>query len=608
MANPAISSGSKQQRTEHALRLARMGDLDGAADAFREAIAHDSRNLDLLFNLAIVEEQRGEIDEAALLLTSVLDRKPTFPSAAARLSRLLARFRIEDLAVLIPSGLRAAMKASGVAHQPVVDATFDWLCEFDPMLGDGIALITQGGADERGVARPFIVQQTADGLTAGLLLLCLRAGIVKRPGLERLLTGLRAAILLDCPPIRFADRGFFDVALALVAQGWHNDHTWAETADESGALAKLVIDRAALLAGDQEATRRFVCAALYRPLAEVVTPPLTAIEARRLKPRSLREAIEPQLAEAERQRVMAQAIPALRPLADTTSLKVAGQYETAPYPRWTSLQVSPEGAMKRGLAQYFPDDRLTFMDRPFDVLIAGCGTGQQALQAASAYGANARMLAIDLSRASLGYASDMAARNNLPSVSFLQADLLDAAALDRDFDVIECVGVLHHMADWRAGWRILLQRLKPTGLMYIGLYSAVARRELTRLRDEPGYPGPGCSADAARKYRRELLLRDDAAAGGNLKISRDFYALHAFRDLMLHESEAHVTIGEIASFLEQNKLAFAGFTVEPSVQQDFAAAFPGEARPGALGDWARFERDNPRTFDAMYRFWIERRT
>jgi hypothetical protein len=59
MAKASQAHGSKQDRAEAALRLAQIGDLDAAAAAFAEAMALDSRNLDLPFNLAIVEEQLG---------------------------------------------------------------------------------------------------------------------------------------------------------------------------------------------------------------------------------------------------------------------------------------------------------------------------------------------------------------------------------------------------------------------------------------------------------------------------------------------------------------------------------------------------------------------
>ncbi|MEQ1613106.1 MAG: methyltransferase domain-containing protein [Hyphomicrobiaceae bacterium] len=590
------------------MRLAKLGDLDAAVDAFVEAIALDRRNLDLQYNLSILQEQRGEIDQAAALLTEVLHRKPLHPQAASRLSRLLARYQIEDLRVLDAAGLKAALMADNIAHQPIVDCATKWLVANQPSIEASIDLIERGKGEERICGKAVIAERTAEFLKHEALLLCLRQGIIKHPGFERLLTGVRASLLLDCATARFDDRGLTGLALALIVQGWNNDHAWAETSTEIAALSALAIDRAALLAGDREATRRLICAALYRPLDEIIAPPLTADEARRLKPRSLRETIEPQVIATARQRAAGAAIPSLKSLIDTTSLKVAGQYEAAPYPRWHSLHISAPGALTHAIKERLPAGTHAWLDHPFEVLIAGCGTGQQALQSATGYGPTIHLTALDLSRASLGYASDMADRHQIANVSFVLGDILDAGLIERDFDIIECVGVLHHMADWRAGWRALLQRLKPTGLMYIGLYSAVSRQNLCALRAESTYPGPGCDTARARDYRRELLLRDDAVPGGDLKISRDFYSLNAFRDLVLHESEAHVTIEEIAEFLDANRLLFRGFTVEADVQAEFAAAYPGSGRPGTLANWAAFERSRPRLFDAMYRFWVERQS
>jgi SAM-dependent methyltransferase len=167
------------------------------------------------------------------------------------------------------------------------------------------------------------------------------------------------------------------------------------------------------------------------------------------------------------------------------------------------------------------------------------------------------------------------------------------------------VGVLHHMADPWAGWRALLRRLKPGGLMYIGLYSALSRRNLTSLRSDADYPGSGCSDAAARAFRAKLLERAAGAPGAELKISRNFYTLNEFRDLVLHENEHHMSLGDIATFLDENNLVFSGFTLEDEVVAEFIDNNP-KGWPGRLDDWARFEAENPRTFDAMYRFWCER--
>ena len=74
-------------------------------------------------------------------------------------------------------------------------------------------------------------------------------------------------------------------------------------------------------------------------------------------------------------------------------------------------------------------------------------------------------------------------------------------ALGRTFDLIESNGVLHHMADPWAGWRVLLSLLRPGGFMRIGLYSEIARWGVVAARAliaQQGYgatpPRSGASA------------------------------------------------------------------------------------------------------------------
>ena len=130
--------------------------------------------------------------------------------------------------------------------------------------------------------------------------------------------------------------------------------------------------------------------------------------------------------------------------------------------------------------------------------------------------------------------------------------------------------------------------------MFLGLYSAIARRSLAALRGDPAYPGPGCSGDALRAFRRALLDRPADQVGGDLRLSRDFYTPSNFRDLALNVGEHPLTLPEIARFLGHNALAFRGFQLERGVFDRFRERFPGEAWPGSLHRWAEFEEANPR--------------
>jgi len=603
MTAPIRRPAAKQDWVALATRAFRSGDLKGARAAYIEALRHDRRNPQLHFEQAAVLAALGEIEESVVHLTQALRFKPQHEEAAKRLSRLLARFAITDASRLEPFGLKAALGISGVDTQPIAEAALKYLVAVTPELARALEAVSDGQADE--TARKLILNRTADVLRSDLLLSALQAGVVMEAGLERLLTALRRILLLEVPAERFEDRTLYGFALGLLAQAWNNDHVWAESQAETEALARMEIDTAALRKGDLEMARRLLLVALYRPL-ETILSSLNAEDYGDVKPKPLREVVQKELERRAEEKVAAERIPRLAPLTDDTSRRVARQYESSPYPRWQSLHVSQPGAMKATLSRYFEPQRLAFMDGEFDVLIAGAGTGKQALQSAFAYGPKARLLATDLSAPSLGYADCAAKRYGVDNIEFMVADILDLDRLDRQFDIIECVGVLHHMADPWAGWRKLVSRLKPSGLMYVGLYSATARANFGILREQPDYPGPDCDDATARAWRAQLLDRPAGSPGTELVVSRDFYTLHEFRDLALHASEQHVTLDEISRFLDENGLAFRGFTLDPLVLAAFARKYPESQWPGSLADWQAFERDRPQVFEAMYRFWCDR--
>ena len=594
---------ARQDWVALATRAFRTGDLKGAKAAYIEALRQDRRNAQLHFEQAAVLAALGEIDDAAVHLTQTLRLKPQHREAALRLSRLLARFQIGEAGRLEPFGLKAALGISTIDAQPVAEATLKHVAATLPDLATALEAARAGEAME--AARRLLLSRTSDVLRSDLLLAALQAGVVMDADYERLLTALRRVLLMEAAPARFEDKALYAFALALAAQASNNDYVWAQSAEERAALELMVIDRDALLSGDLEMARRLSLLSLYRSPASILAD-VDAASCTQMRPKPLRDFIVHSLERRREEANAAAAIPRLTEISDATSARVARQYEASPYPRWQSLHVSAAGAMKTMLSRFVEPARLAFMDGAYDVLIAGAGTGKQALQAAFAYGPAARLVASDLSATSLGYARCGAQRYGVENVEFLIADILELDRLERQFDIIECVGVLHHMADPWAGWRKLISRLKPGGLMYIGLYSAVSRANIRALRSEAGYPGPDCDDDAARAWRADLLGRDAGQPGSELTVSRDFYTLHEFRDLALHASEQQVTLDEIERFLGENGLAFRGFTLDPVVTAAFAAANPESQWPGTLAEWQAYERAQPRTFDGMYRFWCER--
>jgi SAM-dependent methyltransferase len=269
----------------------------------------------------------------------------------------------------------------------------------------------------------------------------------------------------------------------------------------------------------------------------------------------------------------------------------------------------PEGRFAVYLDSFFTKRELEFLGAPFELLVAGCGTGLQAVSAALDYGAKAHVTGLDISSASLGYAALMARRFDVGNMTLAHGDIdavetFEPAWRDR-FRVIECCGVLHHMADPFAAWRRLIDCLAPGGLMLVGLYSRMARRDLEALRQMPDYPGPEADDTTLRSYRNHLVSRGPDAPGAHYLRARDIFTTSGFRDFFLHVSEKTTTLGEIKSFLDENDLVFRGFVNVPFGA--LAKRFPGEQWPGRLERWAELEAEQPNLFVGMYQFWLTRR-
>jgi SAM-dependent methyltransferase len=583
------------------------GDLETARSCFLEAVRAEARNPRHRFHLAVVLEGLGEIDAAAAALTEALRLDRGFEDAARRLSALANRYAVTGDAALDAAGLQAALRRATVDREIIAELAMAQLAGRGPLKDALAAGIGEGWA---AVARRLCARATGPLLKNALFLDVLGSGAFRHADAERLLTALRCVLLLETRPERFADRTLVAFAIALMRQCWANEHVWAVSAEEMRAIAASPIAMPRLLGGDLEEGRRLLLAALYRPLPQILGSKCQPGDLARVAPRALRDAVSCHIAELADERSRAARIESIGSGEDATGRAVAQQYEANPYPRWSSVALPRAGSLTRTLLRFFTDEELAFVGAPFEVLIAGCGTGQQAVRAAMVYGSAARVLGLDLSLASLAYGARMAEGFGAANLEFLQGDILQLAASARfrgRFRIVECTGVLHHLADPFLGWRALISCLAPGGLMLVGLYSALSRRNIARLRSDPQYPGAGCDDDALRAFRGVLRDRGDAEAGGELKSSRDFYTTSNFRDLALHVSERPVGLEEIARFLEDNGLSFRGFVLPRQVFADLQRRFPEEVWPGRLERWAEFEVENPRLFDAMYMLWCVKR-
>jgi SAM-dependent methyltransferase len=220
--------------------------------------------------------------------------------------------------------------------------------------------------------------------------------------------------------------------------------------------------------------------------------------------------------------------------------------------------------------------------------------------------ANVQALAVDLSLSSLCYAKRQVEALGLSNIDFGQADILQLGSLGRRFDIIECGGVLHHLADPEAGWRVLVSLLRPNGFMRVALYSEVARTHIVAARKLIAERGDGQTADDIRRFRQEFLAHSDPALVRDVSAMNDFFSISTCRDLLFHVQEHRFTVPRIKSFLAANDLEFLGFELEHQVRHSYADRFPEDVAMTDLDRWQVFEQENPRTFIGMYQFFLQK--
>ena len=620
--------------------LLAQGRLDEAAQHYARAIDLEPALSGAHNNLGIVLAARGKFEEAGRRFQSALACKPDFIDAYNNLARVFLSLGQSD------NALGTVRRALAVAQTPDIKSLFVQCAKaltVPPDVEDFRALLIRALSEPWGrphdlasVAAGAVKQDRAlrpcinrvldawprrlsagellgpDGLAAisgNRLLQCLlEAAPVADVVLERLLTRLRSVMLefaSGADASLVADENATRLACALARQCFLNEQVFTLAATERRQAEQLrdaVI--AALAAGAPISEIQMAAVAAYFPLHSL--PGVELLLDRTWSP-AVTAVLVQQVQEPVEERRLRASIPALTAIEDGVSRKVQQQYEENPYPRWGAAD--PPGqplSFDNYLRRRLPASPFRNLDKAqIDVLVAGCGTGQHAIETAQRF-SGANVLAVDLSPTSLAYAVRKTRAFGCGQISYAQADILALGSIGRSFDLIEASGVLHHLADPLAGWRVLLSLLRPGGFMTIGLYSEIARAHIVEARAfiaEQGYQPTG---EDIRRCRQELMSSDHGRRFQTIAASGDFFSMSGCRDLLFHVQEHRFTIPQLAAFLAENNLAFVGFDLDHFTTRRYLSRFPHDETMTELACWDALERDDPSTFSGMYQFWVQK--
>lgn len=423
------------------------------------------------------------------------------------------------------------------------------------------------------IADPAFAAAMARPLATAIL----RACPVTAPEIEFVLTRWRRHLLLN------EHASANDTAIVnLALQCWLNEFVFSEAADETRALERA----------------RPELKACYRRIERAIANPAFA------------DVVRAHLQDSDIETQLSAEIPAIGAITDAVSRSVQNQYEANPYPRWAACQREQPrrfGEFLSAISQAY-GVTLTQAGPSPDILIAGCGTGLQAIQCASQF-STAKVVGLDLSRPSLAYAARMGQRFSIKNLELVVGDLLDlpgAAGWDDRFHYIECLGVLHHLARPGAGLVALARCLKPGGLIYLGLYSAEARKSVVAARELIAREKLSADAAGIRAFRRlvfDALKRPGPKADRLRPLIRfiDFYSTSMCRDLVFHVQEHQFKSVGVVELIRAAGLQFLGIGIDdPELAGLYAHEHPGDPKVADPAHIDKFERKYPAAFASQY--------
>ena len=190
------------------------------------------------------------------------------------------------------------------------------------------------------------------------------------------------------------------------------------------------------------------------------------------------------------------------------------------------------------------------------------------------------MIAGDICLNSLRLAKGFADTFSIRNVGFVQMNLFRPPFCDAVFDVVISNGVLHHTGDCEGGFRSILTKLKPGGLVLIGLYNTYARLPTLWKRWAFRTMGPSL-------YFLDPRLRDWSREPDRIKAW--------FMDQYRHPHETKHSMDEVLNWFEKYEVDFVNGIPAPRRQHvrcERAPVRPPSPRhpPDAHDDSARHAR------------------
>ena len=246
--------------------------------------------------------------------------------------------------------------------------------------------------------------------------------------------------------------------------------------------------------------------------------------------------------------------------------EVQKQYENYPYP-----PRDPNDEYKRLVMLYANDLHLINHycfkgelsipkkgeSQPFRILVAGAGTGDSVIEFAEVLrDYNVEVTYLDISSASMEIAKKRAEVRGLDNIIWLHESLLEIPNLKLSkFDYINCVGVLHHLANPLEGLLALKSVLKKDGAMHIMVYAEYGRVPVYMMQELAKRINSN-EANLQKRVENTKAILQNLPDRNWFKISykrwqEEIKTDIGLYDLLLHSQDRAYTIPQLYEFIEK---------------------------------------------------------
>jgi len=443
-----------------------------------------------------------------------------------------------------------------------------------------------------------------------LVLYFLERIAIRDTGVEIFFIKIRQIILEEVilDPKKINDKYFISFVKSISKNCFNNEYSWMESLEETHEIKKLtkIVESRFLEEGKAFSIEILILSSYqqlfnYQELRNYILGN---------KNSDLKAITKEQILDFIEEEEIEKDIKKITSISNTISLKVSHQYESHPYPRWNFESIKyPKNYNYFDYIKASCNKKLLNDKKIKKLLVAGCGTGRHPINIAL-LDSKIEIHAIDLSIKSLAYAARKANEMGIRNIKWMHGDINEFKNINEKYDVIESVGVLHHMEKPKIGFEILSKKLTTDGLMKIGLYSRSFRKLLTPVKNFLHLKKIKKDKQSIR-LARQLLISEISNLNNdifNITKMSDFYSISGFIDLLLHEQELDFEISDIKEFY-RDKFKFLGFDINNKnklLLNKLTKERLSKTNLTKIEDFVKIEDENQTFFSNMYQFWLQK--